>query len=164
MTEAKPDAASKPPKAASKRRKPARPTPKPKTPPAPRNRARVSASEVQLMKRNGRKAKGDGPQGEYWEVRVMEKRAGEVFVNVIDEPPLGRHASLQIFLNKPDQGRGIGRIAYRMAAEESVHDRLYLHMRKANVASRIAAEAAGFLDASPPGITQLILVRDRDGG
>jgi|UniRef100_UPI00356ACCD8 hypothetical protein len=88
-------------------------------------------------------------------------RAGEVFVNVIDEPPLGRHASLQIFLNQDQQGKGIGRVAYRKAAEESLHDPLFLHMRKSNLASRLAAEAAGFVDASPRGITQLILRRDR---
>lgn len=149
--------------AAVKRRKPTRATPKPKTPAAPRNREKVRPEDVALVRRNGRKAKGDGPGGEYWEVQVAGKRAGSVFVNLIDEPPLGRHASLQIFLNQPQQGRGIGRIAYRMAAESSQHDVMHLHMRKANVASRIAAEAAGFVDASPPGITQLILKRSRIG-
>lgn len=146
------------------RRKPAHPTPKPKTPSAPRNRAKVAERDVELVARTGRKGKGDGPGGEYWDVVVSGKRAGEVFVNVIDEPPLGRHASLQIFLNKPDQARGIGRIAYRMAADASSHPLIHLHMRKANVASRIAAEAAGFSDASPPGFTQLILKRRRGGG
>jgi hypothetical protein len=145
------------------RRKPARPTPKPKLPAAPRNRPKVAESDVELVARAGRKGKGDGPGGEYWDVVVAGKRAGEVFVNVIDEPPVGRHASLQIFLNKPDQARGIGRIAYRMAADASAHTLIYLHMRKANVASRIAAEAAGFVDASPSGYTQLILKRQRAG-
>lgn len=153
-------------KAASKRprRKPAHPTPKPKVPAAPRNRSKVAEGEVGLVAKPGRKGKGDGPGGEYWDVVVAGRRAGEVFVNVIDEPPVGRHASLQIFLNKPDQARGIGRIAYRMAAEASSHDLIHLHMRKANVASRIAAEAAGFVDASPPGFTQLIMKRHRSGG
>jgi hypothetical protein len=145
------------------RRKPTRPTPKPKAPAAPRNRERVAEVDVALVARAGRKGKGDGPGGEYWDVTVKGKRAGEVFVNVIDEPPLGRHASLQIFLNKPDQGRRTGRVAYRMAAEASAHDLIHLHMRKANVASRIAAEAAGFRDVSPPGFTQLILARRRGG-
>lgn len=147
---------------APKRRKPTRPTPKPRGAPSPKNRPKVSESQVSLILRKGRKAKGDGPGGEYWEVQVDGKRAGEVFVNVIDEPPLGRHASLQIFLNKPDQGRGIGRIAYRKAADASQHSSIFLHMRKANIASRIAAEAAGFKDVSPPEIAQLILKRDKD--
>ncbi|MFK3888825.1 hypothetical protein [Sphingomonas sp. NPDC079357] len=148
----------------SARRKPTRPTPKPKVPAAPRNRPKVAETDVQLVAKAGRKGKGDGAGGEYWDVVVAGKRAGEVFVNVIDEPPVGRHASLQIFLNKPDQARGIGRIAYRMAAEASSHPLIYLHMRKANVASRIAAEAAGFVDATPAGFIQLILKRHRGGG
>lgn len=145
------------------RRKPTRPTPKPKVPTAPRNRPKVAEGDVELVAKTGRKGKGDGLGGEYWNVVVNGKRAGEVFVNVIDEPPVGRHASLQIFLNKPDQARGIGRIAYRMAADASAHPLIYLHMRKANVASRIAAEAAGFVDATPGGFTQLILKRHRGG-
>jgi len=116
---------------------------------------------VKLVQKPGRKNKGNGPGGEYWEVAVDGKRAGEVFINVIDELPVGKHASLQIFLNQVDQGRGIGRIAYRMAAESSRHGIIHLHMRKANVASRLAAEAAGFVDVSPPGFTQLILRRER---
>jgi len=146
------------------RRKPAHPTPKPKVPTAPRNRPKVADGDVELVAKPGRKGKGDGPGGEYWDVVVAGKRAGEVFVNIIDEPPIGKHASLQIFLNKPDQARGIGRIAYRKAADASAHSPIYLHMRKANVASRLAAEAAGFVDASPPGFTQLILKRSRGGG
>jgi RimJ/RimL family protein N-acetyltransferase len=151
------------PRVQPKPRRPTRPTPKPKASRPPKDRVNVTEQDVELVVRPGRKAKGDGPEGEYWEVQVAGKRAGEVFVNVIDEPPLGRHASLQIFLNKPDQGRGVGRIAYRKAAEASQHRTIHLHMRKANVASRIAAEAAGFADVSPPGFTQLILKRDRTG-
>lgn len=146
-------------KSAPKRRKPTRSTPKPK--PAPRftNSSKVAIEQVQLIPRRGRKGKGDGVGGEYWEVQVDGTRAGEVFVNLIDEAPLGRHASLQIFLNKPQQGKGVGRIAYRMAADASQHDPIFLHMRKANIGSRLAAEAAGFTDVSPPTITQLIMRR-----
>lgn len=146
-------------KSAAPRRKPTRPTPKPKPAPRPAGAPKVGDEQVELVVRSGRKNKGDGPEGEYWEVQLDGKRAGEVFVNVIDEPPLGRHASLQIFLNKPQQGRGVGRIAYRKAADASRHKTIFLHMRKANVASRLAAEAAGFRDVSPPQISQLILKR-----
>ncbi|BCA58139.1 hypothetical protein HMP06_0908 [Sphingomonas sp. HMP6] len=114
------------------------------------------------MTRPGRKSKGDGPQGEYWEIQLDGVRAGEVFVNVIDEPPIGRHASLQIYLLRTVQGRGIGRIGYRLAADASQHPTIFLHMRKSNPASRIAAEAAGFVDVSPPDIRQLILRRSRE--
>lgn len=155
---------SKPPvkKPAPRRRRPTRPTPKPKIAKPPKGGPKIDPAKVELVQRPGPKSKGDGPDGEYWDVMVEGQRAGEVFVNVIDEQPLGRHASMQIFLNQADQGKGIGRAAYRKAAESSQHDPLYLHMRKSNLASKLAAEAAGFVDASPTGITQLILKRERN--
>jgi len=154
---------SKPPakKAPVKRRKPTRPTPKPKVVKPPKGGPKIDPSKVELVQRQGPKDRGDGAGGEYWDVMVDGVRAGEVFVNVIDEPPLGKHASMQIFLNGPDQGKGVGRIAYFKAAEASAHDPLYLHMRKSNHASRLAAEAAGFRDAALPGVAQLILKRTR---
>ena len=147
---------SKPP---ARRRKPTRPTPKPKRVKPPKGGPKIDPDKVELIQRPGPTDKGDGPGGEYWDVMVQGDRAGEVFVNIIDEPPLGKHASMQIFLNLPDQGKGVGRAAYRKAAEASAHDRLYLHMRKSNHASRLAAEAAGFKDAALPGVAQLILTR-----
>lgn len=151
-------------KAPTKRRKPMRPTPKPKVAKPPKGGPKIDPSRVELVQRPGPKDKGDGAGGEYWDVMVEGARAGEVFVNVIDEPPLGKHASMQIFLNGPDQGKGVGRAAYLKAAEASAHDALYLHMRKSNRASRLAAEAAGFRDAALPGVAQLILKRTRGSG
>ena len=147
-----------------KRRRTARPTPKPKVVKPPKGGPKIGEEHVTIVPRDGHKGKGDGPDGEYWDVEVDGKRAGEVFVNVIDEPPLGRHASMQIFLNQPDQGKGVGRVAYRKAADASRHDTLYLHMRKSNEASRLAAEAAGFREVTPPDFRQLILRRVRGEG
>ncbi len=143
------------------RRKPFRPTPKPKVVVPPKGGPKVDAGRVTLVAGHGGKGKGDGPGGEYWRVQIDGKRAGAVFVNLIDEQPLGPHASMQIFLNVKDQGKGIGRVAYRLAAEASRYDTIYLHMRKSNDASRIAAELAGFIDVSPAGAIQLTLKRDR---
>lgn len=42
-----------------------------------------------------------------------------------------------------------------------MHDKIYAHMRKSNVASRRAAEEAGFIDVTPPGHVQLIMMRLR---
>jgi hypothetical protein len=157
---------SKPPanKAPAKRRKPTRPTPKPKVAKPPKGGPKIDPSRVELVQRPGPKDKGDGAGGEYWDVMVDGARAGEVFVNVIDEPPLGQHASMQIFLNLSDQGKGVGRAAYLKAAEASAHDPLYLHMRKSNHASRLAAKAAGFRDAALPDVAQLILKRTKGSG
>jgi hypothetical protein len=157
---------NKPPNknATARRRKPARPTPKPKVVRPPKGGPKIDPEKVELIQKSGPIGKGDGPGGEYWDVVVEGSRAGEVFVNVIDQPPLGAHASMQIFLNQTDQGKGIGRVAYRKAADASRHDPLYLHMRKSNLASRLAAEAAGFKDAALPSVAQLILKRTRETG
>ena len=142
---------------ASKRRRPARATPKPR-PVKPRtDEPKVSVGDVHLVSVAGTPGKGQGTGGEKWRIEVGGARAGEVYINVIDEPPLGRHASLQIYLNIKSQGRGIGRIGYAKACQLSSHETIYAHMRRSNVASRRAAEAAGFMDATPPGFTQLIL-------
>ena len=150
---------------AAKRRRPTRPTPKPKVKAPPKGGPKIDPEKVRLVAKPGGEGKGAGPGGEYWDVMADDARAGEVFVNVIDEPPVGRHASLQIFLNTDRLGAGIGRVAYRKAAEASAHEILHLHMRKSNHASRLAAEAAGFEDVTPPGARQLILrrVRKTDG-
>lgn len=114
---------------------------------------------MQIVSVPGTRGKGSGPGGEKWRIDVHSTRAGEVFINLIDEPPLGPHASIQIFLNVKSQGRGIGRVAYRKACEASQHDTVYAHMRKSNIASRRAAEEAGFVDVTPSGFIQLIMVR-----
>lgn len=142
---------------APKRRRPLRETPKPQ-PVKPRpDLPRVSPDDVHLVSVPGTPGKGKGPSGEKWRIEVDGARAGEVFINLIDEPPIGPHASLQIYLNIKSQGRGIGRIGYAKACQLSAHETIYAHMRRSNAASRRAAEAAGFVDATPPGFTQLIL-------
>jgi RimJ/RimL family protein N-acetyltransferase len=67
------------------------------------------------------------------------------------------HASIQIHVNQAQRGRGIGRIAYREACEQSGHDRIIAHMRKSNVASQRAAAAAGFEVVEDPAIAQLAM-------
>lgn len=66
----------------------------------------------------------------------------------------------KFLLIKKSQGKQIGRIAYRLAAEASKYDTIYAHMRKSNIASQQAAEKAGFTKIifSP----QLVMVRHRN--
>ncbi len=145
------------------RRRPApkRPTPKPKVAPSPPHRDPVTEADVYLAPVKGTADRGGGPGGEAWRIDVNGKRAGVIFINQIDEPPVGRHASIQIYLNKPSQGRHIGRVAYRKAAEVSEYAVIYAHMRKSNTASRRAAEEAGFVEDDRPGHPQLLMVRSR---
>jgi RimJ/RimL family protein N-acetyltransferase len=86
-----------------------------------------------------------------------------VFINVIDEPPIGPHASIQIQINKPWQGRGVGRRAYFLASDASDHDVVYAHMRKANVASAKAAEHAGYVAVDGLDLRQHLMVWRRSG-
>lgn len=150
-------AATKPKGGASARRR-TRPTPKPRAiKPGPP----VAPELVRIVPTKGTAGRGGDAGGESWRIEVDGKRAGVVFINLIDEPPIGRHASIQIFLNATSQGRRIGRVAYRLACEASVYDTIYAHMRKSNIASRRAAEEAGFTKAALPDQPQLVMVRQR---
>ena len=144
-------------KAPSRPRTPTRPTPKPKVMKPSPDLPKVTAAEVELVPTKGTKGKGAGPGGHSWVIRASGERAGVIYINMIDEPPVGKHASIQIYLNRKSQGRGIGRIAYRLASEASQYDVVYAHMRKINVASRRVAEEAGYVDAALQGTAQLIM-------
>lgn len=148
-------------KAPARPRTPKRPTPKPKVAKPKLNVDKVSPADVELAPTKGTPGKGGGPGGHSWVVMASGERAGVIYINFIDEPPVGKHASIQTFLNQKSQGRGVGRVAYRLASEASQYDYVYAHMRKANVASRRAAEEAGYVDVSPPGFTQLIMKWER---
>ncbi len=119
---------------------------------------RVNPTNIRLQPGRGSKSSGGGVGGHYWHVYAGGVRAGRVFINIIDQPPLGRHPSLQIYLNRPYQGLGIGSTAYRLACEASGYQEVYAHMRKSNIASRRAAENAGFEAIDRAEIRQLSLV------
>jgi RimJ/RimL family protein N-acetyltransferase len=89
---------------------------------------------------------------------VGDRRAGNVFINIIEHQILGRHASIQIHVNQDQRGRGVGKAAYRLACEMSDHAEIFAHMRKSNLASRRAAESAGFAAVNDGRITQLSMV------
>lgn len=144
----------------AKRRRPLRPTPKPH-PVNTAGRTSVPEWEITLTPTRGTPGRGAGLGGEAWRIDAAGKRAGVVFINCIDEPPVGKHASIQIYLNASSQGRRIGRVGYRKACEESKHPVIYAHMRHENIASIRAAEEAGFVDATPPGYIQVIMVWKR---
>lgn len=139
-----------------------RATPKPPPVQAHSPLGSVHPNSVALVRVPGTAKRGGGPGGEAWRIEVDGKRAGIVFINMVDGPPIGRHASIQIFLNRASQGRRIGRLGYLRACELSQHSEIFAHMRKSNVASRRAAEEAGFEDVTPPGENQLIYRRLRN--
>jgi hypothetical protein len=99
---------------------------------------------VTLIQGKGSKTTGGGPGGFFWWVYFKDKKAGKVYINKVNEAPIGEHASIQIFLNKSSQGKHIGRFAYQKACESSDYQDVYAHIAKKNIASERAASAAGF--------------------
>lgn len=122
------------------------------------NATPVRPGDVLLVRTKGTPDRGGGPGGEAWRIEADGKRAGQVFINFIDEQPIGPHASIQIYLNASSQGRKIGRVGYRKACEASAYSVIYAHMRKSNIASWRAAEEAGFVDATSPSDNQKVMV------
>lgn len=124
------------------------------------NQEEITPNTIKLIRVKGTRERGGNKGGESWRIEANGERAGVVFINLINELPIGEHASIQIFLNKKSQGKQIGRIAYKLAAEASKYDIIYAHMRKSNIASQRAAEKAGFTKIifSP----QLVMVRHRN--
>ena len=117
----------------------------------------IKKKDVKLVETKGTKKRGGGLGGESWKIIVNKERVGIIFINLINEKPIGEHASIQIFLNKKNQGRKIGRFAYEIACEESEYDIIYAHIRKTNIASIKAAEYAGFEDVTPKKYRQIIM-------
>ena len=98
---------------------------------------------MRLKRGRGSKDRGGDPGGEYWHVYAGTTRTGHVYINLIEDDLVGEHASIQIKINAAHRGRGIGKVAYRLAVNESKYNLIYAHMRKSNTFSRKAAEAAG---------------------
>ncbi|RZO10665.1 hypothetical protein EKG40_03600 [Pseudomonas moorei] len=118
----------------------------------------VAADAIELITTPGSRERGGGPGGEAWIILADGKRAGSAYINMVDDPIRGHHPSFHVFLNRPSQGRQIGRMAYQRCCALSQYDVVYAHMRKSNTASRKAAEHAGFVDATAPEDSQLVLV------
>jgi hypothetical protein len=157
MTTGKPAASQRPRRKATTQRR----TP---TPPASVRsgiRPAVDPKDVRLERGTGGAGRGGGPGGGFWHIYVSDTRAGSVYINMIDEPPIGKHASIQIRVNQTWQGRGVGRVAYRLASEASDHNTVYAHMRKSNLASRASATHAGYLPIEDESVRQLIMVWKR---
>jgi hypothetical protein len=118
---------------------------------------RPSQDNVNLRRGKGSPDRGGGPGGRYWHVFSGEGRVGSAWINRSSDEQLGACAILTLELNQASRGRGIGRVAYRLAAEASGHAEVWLHMRNSNLASRKAAQHAGFQEVNLPGRRQLTM-------
>ncbi len=80
----------------------------------------------------------------YWHIYLGTVRVGRVLINRVEIGPFAPHASITVELNKASRGQGIGTIVFHRACELSRYNEVYASIRKGNIASRIAAERAGF--------------------
>ena len=119
----------------------------------------MTPGDVRLVARTSPGSeRGGGPGGFAWDIYAGDEIAGEVFINLAEK---GQHAGqpfLEIYINRKNQGRKIGRLAYRLAVEQSFYNTVFAIMRKSNIASWRAAEEAGFVDDTSPGATQKAMV------
>lgn len=84
------------------------------------------------------------PKEKYWHIYAGKMRVGHVAIKESQNEELGDHYSIDIHINQRHRGKGIGKAAYKQASVKSGYPAIYAHMRKSNVASQKAAEAAGY--------------------
>jgi hypothetical protein len=120
------------------------------TPPRPK------PPTVELKRSKSSRIPGVIP-GMYWTVMADGVRAGKVHIKKTSTSGIGEHSSMTIDLNQHSRGKGIGAIAYREAATESGLDTIFLHMAKSNIASKKAAQKAGFAVFECPEERQLTM-------
>lgn len=106
-----------------------------------RKEKRLTPDDIQLVP-------GKGSAKEvmfYWHIFTEEQRRGYVSIIESEFEGIGSGPSIQIFINKKDQGKHIGSCAYEAACLASGLPEVYAHMRKSNIASKKAAMNAGFV-------------------
>jgi RimJ/RimL family protein N-acetyltransferase len=79
-----------------------------------------------------------------WNILADGKRAGNVHIGKDTSRADDSRDWITIHVNQALRGKGVGTEAYRQACEQSGLPIVYAHMRKSNLASRRAAEKAGF--------------------
>lgn len=98
---------------------------------------------------------------QFWHVYAGGSRAGRVAIRDAHDPTLGAHQSIDVHINAAARGQGVGTVVFRLAADLSGADRVYVHARRSNVASRKAASRAGYWDITGSESAQSIMVWKR---
>jgi hypothetical protein len=117
----------------------------------------ATEDDIEFVRGKLSRCKKEPPDKYFWNIFFRKERAGKVWIDLMDFPPLGRQASIQIFLNKKNQGKHIGRIAYERACRLSHYDVVYASMRKNNIASYRSAQAAGFREVKNTAFRQRVM-------
>jgi RimJ/RimL family protein N-acetyltransferase len=91
---------------------------------------------------------------DFWHIYDGKNRVGKVYIKTIEGKPY-----INMFINKGQHGKGIGRIALKKACKQSRYRRIYATTRKGNAASTKAAKAAGFKEIPSARQRQMVWVR-----
>jgi RimJ/RimL family protein N-acetyltransferase len=153
-------AKKKPPR---RRRAEKRPAKKPK-PFVRSDEPRATDDDVKLVAGKGSPKTGGGLGGHFWHVLFRGTKAGRAYINYHETEAGEPRPSITVMLNQQSQGRGIGTIAFRQAAELSQYDEVYAIVAKKNIASRNALERAGYVPAEEQKSSELYMVWRRDAG
>jgi RimJ/RimL family protein N-acetyltransferase len=148
-------------KAPRTRRRTKRPSKKPK-PFFRSTEPRATDADVRLEPGKGSPKTGGGLGGHFWKVYFGESMAGRAYINYHENEAGEPRPSVTVMLNQQSQGRGIGTIAFRRAAELSQYDEVYATVAKKNIASRNALERAGYAPAEEKKGAELYMVWRRD--
>ncbi len=120
----------------------------------------IAKEDISLKLGSGQGLK-DKIRGKYWHIYYHDIRVGKIYIDFIENDVLGKHPSIDIFINKPYQGRRIGQSAYQLACEESGLPEVYMHTKKSNLASIRAAAAAGFQELKHPEFRQVVMIWEK---
>lgn len=93
-----------------------------------------------------------------WKITYDGKAAGHVHISKDNSYPELSKRNIDIHVNANMRRKGIGTEAYRLACSESGLSEVYAHMRKSNIASRRAAEKAGFVQIEDPSVTRQVVM------
>jgi RimJ/RimL family protein N-acetyltransferase len=105
---------------------------------------KVSENEVILVEGKSSRKSHEGSTAYHWHIYLGNERVGRAIIHWVDLDSFAPHASITVELYIKNRGRGIGTIVFRRACELSQYNEVYASIRKSNIASRIAAERAGF--------------------
>jgi RimJ/RimL family protein N-acetyltransferase len=136
----------------------------PKKPFVPSDEPRAVDADIELIEGKSSSTKtGGGPGGCFWHVRFRGAPAGRAYINYHESESGEPRPSVTVMLNQQSQGRGIGTLAFRRAAELSPYSEVYATLAQKNVASRIALERAGFqtVEGWTGGELYMVWKRDR---
>jgi RimJ/RimL family protein N-acetyltransferase len=119
---------------------------------------RARDEDISLIEGKLTKSSHGNEYKHYWHIFFQNQRAGRVYITYVPTDDEFEHAAITVEINKQLRGRGIGTIVFRRAAELSQYDEVNADIRKSNIASRIAAERAGYreVDSKKGGSLRMI--------